>query len=74
MIRSMLDAKATAHDLRPFDYYPVALCDTTWELTLADFDVDLDQVVLPQKAEGERLTTDELDAAVESFIAALRER
>ena len=44
------------------------------ELTLADFDVDLDQVVLPQKADGERLTTDELDAAVESFIAALRER
>jgi type IV secretion system protein VirD4 len=44
------------------------------ELTLDDFDVDLDQVVLPQKAEGERLTTEELDAAVESFIAALRER
>jgi hypothetical protein len=41
---------------------------------LDDFDVDLDQVVLPQKAEGERLTTEELDAAVESFIAALRER
>jgi hypothetical protein len=44
------------------------------ELTLDDFDVDFDQVVLPQKAEGERLTTAELDVAVESFIAALRER
>jgi type IV secretion system protein VirD4 len=44
------------------------------ELTLADFDVDLDQVVLPKKADGERLTTEELDVAVESFIAALRER
>jgi type IV secretion system protein VirD4 len=44
------------------------------ELTLEDLDVDLDQVVLPQKADGERLTTEELDAAVESFVAALRER
>ncbi len=43
------------------------------ELTLEDFDADLDQVVLPQKADGERLTKDELDAAVESFVAALRE-
>jgi type IV secretion system protein VirD4 len=44
------------------------------ELTLADFDVDLSNVVLPKKPEGERLTKDELDTAVESFIAALRER
>lgn len=44
------------------------------ELTLDDFDVDLDKVVLPKKAEGERLTKAELDGAVESFIAALRER
>jgi type IV secretion system protein VirD4 len=44
------------------------------DLTLDDFDVDLGNVVLPQKAEGERLTTDELDVAVESFVAALRER
>jgi type IV secretion system protein VirD4 len=43
------------------------------ELAIEDFDVDLDQVVLPQKADGERLTKDELDAAVESFVAALRE-
>jgi type IV secretion system protein VirD4 len=43
------------------------------ELTLDDFDVDLDDVVLPKKAEGERLTKAELDGAVESFIAALRE-
>ncbi len=44
------------------------------ELSVDDFDVDLDHVVLPQKAEGERLTTEELDVAVESFMAALRER
>jgi len=44
------------------------------ELTLEDFDVDLQQVVLPQKVDGERLASDELDAAVESFVAALRER
>lgn len=44
------------------------------ELTLEDFDVDLSQVTLPQKAESERLTRDELDAAVESFISALRTR
>jgi type IV secretion system protein VirD4 len=44
------------------------------ELTLDDFDVDFDKVVLPQKAEGERFTTTELDTAVSSFINALRER
>ncbi|MDY0067740.1 MAG: type IV secretory system conjugative DNA transfer family protein [Steroidobacteraceae bacterium] len=44
------------------------------QLTLKDFDVDLSQVVLPQKPEGERLTPDELDAAVNSFMLALRER
>jgi hypothetical protein len=44
------------------------------ELKLENFDVDLSQVELPQKAEGERLTTQELDAAVESFLSALQER
>lgn len=44
------------------------------QLTLQDFDVDLSQVVLPQKPEGERLTPDELDAAVNSFMLALHER
>lgn len=44
------------------------------QLTLDDFDIDFDKVVLPQKAEGERYTTQELDTAVSSFINALRER
>jgi type IV secretion system protein VirD4 len=44
------------------------------QLTLADMDVDFSQVVLPQKPEGERLTTEELDMAVHSFLNALRER
>lgn len=43
-------------------------------LTLDDFDLDFDKVVLPQKAEGECFTTEELDTAVSSFINALRER
>ncbi|MGH8175844.1 MAG: type IV secretory system conjugative DNA transfer family protein [Steroidobacter sp.] len=44
------------------------------EITLDDVDIDFSQVVLPQKAEGERLTVEELDSAVNSFITALRER
>jgi type IV secretion system protein VirD4 len=44
------------------------------QLTLDDFDIDFDKVVLPQTAEGERFTTEELDTAVSSFINALRER
>jgi type IV secretion system protein VirD4 len=44
------------------------------QLTLEDFDIDFDQVVLPEKVEGERFTKAELDAAVDSFKNALRER
>jgi type IV secretion system protein VirD4 len=44
------------------------------QLTLEDFDVDFDQVKLPPKNEGERFSAEELDAAVDSFISALRER
>jgi type IV secretion system protein VirD4 len=44
------------------------------QLTLEDFDIDFDRVVLPEKAEGERFTKAELDAAVDSFKNALRER
>jgi len=54
---------ATAADLEHID-----------QLTLEDFDVDFDRVVLPDKAEGERLTKAELDLAVDSFMNALRER
>ncbi len=44
------------------------------EMKLEDFDVDLSGVELPQKPEGERLTIQELDSAVESFLSALQER
>jgi type IV secretion system protein VirD4 len=37
-------------------------------------EIDFSRVVLPQKPEGERLTTEELDVAVQSFLDALRER
>jgi len=36
--------------------------------------IDLDEAVLPRKAEDERLTTEELDTAVESFISAFKQR
>jgi type IV secretion system protein VirD4 len=43
-------------------------------MTLADFDVDFDRIEVPQKPEGERLTSQELNAAVESFLDTLRDR
>ncbi|GFE87298.1 type IV secretory system conjugative DNA transfer family protein [Steroidobacter agaridevorans] len=44
------------------------------ELTLDDFDVDWSRVELPQKPEGERLTSEELHRAVNSFLTTIRER
>jgi type IV secretion system protein VirD4 len=43
-------------------------------LTLEDFAVDFDRVKIPQKPEGERLTSEELNAAVESFLDTLKTR
>jgi type IV secretion system protein VirD4 len=43
-------------------------------LTLEDFAADFDRVKIPEKAPGERLTSEELNAAVESFLDTLRER
>jgi type IV secretion system protein VirD4 len=43
-------------------------------LKLEDFAAPLDEVTLPQKAEGERLTEEEMHAAVEGFLQTLRER
>ena len=42
-------------------------------LTLEDFAAPLDQLKLPQKAEGERLTPEEMNAAVESFLQTLQQ-
>ena len=41
-------------------------------LTLEDFAVDFGRVQLPEKRSGERLTSQELQAAVESFLETLR--
>jgi type IV secretion system protein VirD4 len=43
------------------------------QLTLDDFDIDFDKVVLPHREEGELFSREELDAAVGSFLNALRE-
>jgi len=42
------------------------------QVTVAD--VDFDRVTIPQKPDGERLTSKELQSAVESFLGTLRER
>ncbi len=43
-------------------------------LTLEDFAADFDKVKLPPKADGERLSSEELNAAVDSFLDSLRTR
>jgi hypothetical protein len=48
--------------------------DRLESLTLEDFDVDFDRVTIPEKPDGERLTSQELHSAVESFLDTLRER
>jgi len=55
--------KATVEDLERID-----------SLTLDDFAVDWSRVEIPQKQEGERLTSEELHRAVESFLETIRER
>lgn len=55
--------EATAEDIERID-----------SLTLEDFAAPLSEVKLPQKGEGERLTGEEMSAAVESFLESLRER
>ena len=43
-------------------------------LTLEDFDVDFGKVQIPEKPPGERLSSEELHSAVDSFLDSLRER
>ena len=47
--------------------------DRIESLTLDDFAADFDKVKLPEIADGERMTSDELRVAAESFLATLRE-
>jgi len=44
------------------------------KLTLEDFAADFDAVKIPQKPDGERLSSEELNAAVGSFLDSLRTR
>jgi type IV secretion system protein VirD4 len=55
--------EATTEDLERID-----------SLTLDDFAVDWSRVEIPDKPEGERLTSEELHRAVDSFLATMRER
>jgi len=48
--------------------------DRLESLTLEDFAADFDRVKIPQKAEGERLTSEELNATVQSFLDTLKTR
>ena len=48
--------------------------DRLESITLEDFDVDFDRVTIPEKPDGERLSSQELQSAVESFLGTLRER
>jgi type IV secretion system protein VirD4 len=43
-------------------------------IKLEEFAADFSRVEIPEKAEGERLTSGELHTAVESFLSSLRER
>lgn len=61
--RKLRTRPATTDDLERIDL-----------LTLDDFAVDWSRVEIPDKPEGERLTSEELNRAVESFLATIRER
>jgi len=52
----------------------VADIDRLETLTLEDFAVDFDRVKIPKKADGERLTSEEINAAVASFVDTLKTR
>jgi type IV secretion system protein VirD4 len=52
----------------------IADIDRLESLTLEDFAADFDRVKIPQKADGERLTSEELNAVVQSFLDTLKTR
>lgn len=62
-VQAEVTREATMEDLQRID-----------ELTLEDFAVDFDRVQIPNKPAGERMTPQEMNAAVDSFLAALRTR
>ncbi len=52
----------------------VADLDRLESLTLEDFVADFSQVEIPERAAGERMSTDEMNAAVDSFLQTLKAR
>jgi type IV secretion system protein VirD4 len=52
----------------------VADIDRLDSLTLEDFAVDFDRVKIPKKGDGERLTSEEMNAVVASFVDTLKIR
>jgi type IV secretion system protein VirD4 len=62
-VSAQVTREATVEDIERLD-----------SLTLEDFAAPLSEVKLPQKGEGERLSPEEMNAAVESFLQSLRER
>jgi type IV secretion system protein VirD4 len=58
----------------PVEIRPPRARPATAHESMQDFDIDLQKMVLPKKAEDEPLTTEELDRAVESFISAFPQR
>ncbi len=62
-VPTQVTREATAEDIERLD-----------SLTLEDFAAPLGEIKLPEKAEGERLSAEEMNAAVESFLQSLREQ
>jgi hypothetical protein len=50
----------------------IADIDRIQSLTLEDFAADFNRVQISEKPPGERLSSDELQAAVDSFLETLR--
>ena len=71
MSARIIDGKAIAKSIREQIKADIERIDT---LTLEDFAAPLSDVRLPQKGEGERLTAEEMNTAVESFLQSLQER
>jgi type IV secretion system protein VirD4 len=68
MPREMPEARPATREATAADI------DRLETLTLEDFAVDFDRVKIPQKAEGERLTSEEMNAVVANFVDTLKIR
>lgn len=66
MPRDPTEARASTREATAADIESIE------SLKLEDFAADFDHVQIPEKAQGERLSSEELQAAVESFLETLR--